>query len=78
VLNVGKGCTEERRSLSPASVYQSIVRHYGQIAGVDSAGFCTHSLCAAAATNALDHQADIAKVQEWHSHANIHINDTAL
>ena len=25
----------------------------------------------AAATNALDHQADIAKVQEWLGHANI-------
>ena len=27
--------------------------------------------CATAATNALDHQADIAKVQEWLGHANI-------
>jgi site-specific recombinase XerC len=26
---------------------------------------------ATAATNALDHQADIAKVQEWLGHANI-------
>ena len=33
---------------------------------------CTHSLSAtAAATNALDHKADIAKVQEWLGHANI-------
>ncbi|WP_245549461.1 tyrosine-type recombinase/integrase [Methylomicrobium album] len=30
-----------------------------------------HSLRAAAATNDLDHQADIAKVQEWLGHANI-------
>jgi integrase/recombinase XerD len=28
-------------------------------------------LRATAATNALDHQADIAKVQEWLCHANI-------
>jgi integrase/recombinase XerD len=28
-------------------------------------------LRATAATNALDHQADIAKVQEWLGHANI-------
>jgi len=28
-------------------------------------------LQAAAATNVLDHQADIAKVQEWQGHANI-------
>jgi site-specific recombinase XerD len=30
-----------------------------------------HALRATAATNALDHQADIAKVQEWLGHANI-------
>ena len=32
-----------------------------------------HALRATAATNALDHQADIAKVQEWLGHANISI-----
>jgi integrase/recombinase XerD len=30
-----------------------------------------HALRATAATNALDHQADIAKVQEWVGHAKI-------
>ncbi len=30
-----------------------------------------HALRATAATNALDHQADIAKVQEWLGNANI-------
>jgi integrase len=30
-----------------------------------------HALRATAATNALDHEADITKVQEWLSHANI-------
>jgi integrase/recombinase XerD len=30
-----------------------------------------HALRATAAANALDHQADIAKVQEWLGHANI-------
>ena len=30
-----------------------------------------HALRATAATNALDHQADIVKVQEWLGHANI-------
>jgi integrase len=30
-----------------------------------------HSLRATAATNALSHEADIAKVQEWLGHANI-------
>ena len=31
----------------------------------------THALRATAATNALDHDADIAEVQEWLGHANI-------
>jgi site-specific recombinase XerD len=30
-----------------------------------------HGLRATAATNALDHEADIAKVQEWLGHASI-------
>ena len=34
-------------------------------------GLCIHSLRAMAATNALAHNADIAKVQEWLGHANI-------
>jgi integrase len=39
--------------------------------GLDVPGFCIHSLRATAATNALDHEADIARVQEWLGHANI-------
>jgi integrase len=38
---------------------------------VNIEGFGAHSLRATAATNALDHEADIAKVQEWLGHANI-------
>ena len=34
-------------------------------------GFCVHALRATVATNALAHNADIAKVQEWLGHANI-------
>lgn len=55
------------RPLDPASVYRNIVRHYG----ADVHGLCVHSLRATAATNALSHEADIAKVQEWLGHANI-------
>jgi site-specific recombinase XerC len=33
-------------------------------------GLGVHALRATAATNALDHEADIAKVQEWLGHAN--------
>ena len=61
------------RPLDPASVYRNIVRHYGLITGISAEvnGLCVHSLRATAATNALDHKADIAKVQEWLGHANV-------
>ncbi len=42
---------------------ENVVRKYG--------GISVHSLRATAATNALDNEADIAKVQEWLGHANI-------
>jgi integrase/recombinase XerD len=50
-----------------------IVRHYAREAGLMDAvpGLCVHSLRATAATNALSHEADIAKVQEWLGHADI-------
>ena len=61
------------RHLDPASVYRNIVRHYGQLVGLsaEALGLCVHSLRATAATNALSHEADIAKVQEWLGHANV-------
>jgi site-specific recombinase XerD len=61
------------KHLHPDSVYQQIVKHYGAMVGInaDVHGFCVHALRATAATNALAHNADIAKVQEWLGHANI-------
>ena len=61
------------RPLDPASVYRNIVRKYGKETGVSAQvnGLCVHSLRATAATNALSHEADIAKVQEWLGHANV-------
>ena len=61
------------KPLHPASVYHSIVRRYvGEIGLTDVIpGLCVHSLRATAATNALAHEADIAKVQEWLGHADI-------
>lgn len=38
---------------------------------IEVRGSGPHALRATAATNALDHEADIAKVQEWLGHANI-------
>lgn len=57
--------------ISPASVYRNVVMHYARRIGLNVVGFGPHSLRATAATNALDHQADIAKVQEWLGHADI-------
>ena len=59
------------KRLTSGAVYARVVKHYAKAASVDMLGFCTHSLPATAATNALDHEADIAKVQEWLGHANI-------
>ena len=42
------------KALHPNAVYENVVRHYG--------GIGVHSLRGTAATNALDHEADIAKV----------------
>ena len=61
------------RSLHPGSVYRDVVRRYALVAGVggDLRHFGPHAMRATAATNALSHDADIAKVQEWLGHANV-------
>jgi site-specific recombinase XerD len=61
------------RHLDPGSVYRNIVSKYGKATGINAEvnGLCVHSLRATAATNALSHEADIAKVQEWLGHANV-------
>jgi integrase/recombinase XerD len=55
------------KALTPDGVYK-LVREYSAELGFEIGA---HALRATAATNALDHQADIAKVQEWLGHANI-------
>jgi integrase/recombinase XerD len=55
------------QALTPDGVYK-LVRGYTAVLGL---AVGAHALRATAATNALDHQADIAKVQEWLGHANI-------
>jgi site-specific recombinase XerD len=61
------------RHLDPGSIYRNIVIKYGRSTGIDMQvnGLCVHSLRATAATNALSHESDIAKVQEWLGHANV-------
>jgi site-specific recombinase XerD len=55
------------QALTPDAVYK-LVRGYSARVGCKVGA---HAMRATAATNALDHQADIAKVQEWLGHANI-------
>lgn len=64
---------ELERPLNPNSIYRNVVRKYGQATGlnIEVNGLCVHSMRATAATNALSHEADIAKVQEWLGHANV-------
>ena len=54
-------------AITADGVYK-LVRAYSTLLGFEIGA---HALRATAATNALDHQADIAKVQEWLGHANI-------
>ena len=63
------GSTE--RPLPQGAIYGNIVLHYAAQARIDAEGFRTHALRAAAATNALDNETDIAKAQEWLGHASI-------
>jgi site-specific recombinase XerD len=57
-------------SITADGVYKCVLA-YAQQAKISVDGFGVHSLRATAATNALEHEADIAKVQEWLGHANI-------
>lgn len=54
-------------AITPDGIYK-LVRAYSAALGFEIGA---HALRATAATNALDHEADIAKVQEWLGHANI-------
>jgi site-specific recombinase XerD len=65
VKNNATGTLE--KAITPDAVYK-IVRVYSTEKGFRIGA---HALRATAATNALDHNADIAKVQEWLGHANV-------
>ena len=54
-------------AITADGVYK-LVRAYSIALGFE---IRAHSLRPSAATNALDHEADIAKVQEWLGHTNI-------
>lgn len=58
---------DRKKAITADGVYK-LVRKYSALLGFEIGA---HALRATAATNALDHNADIAKVQEWLGHANI-------
>ena len=68
-INNSSGSLDE--ALTGHGVYKDVVRKYARVLGLDPSAVCVHGLRATAATNALDHEADIAKVQEWLGHASI-------
>jgi integrase len=60
-----------QHAMTTDGVYK-VVRQYIRTLGVSNIErLGAHALRATAATNALEHEADIAKVQEWLGHANI-------
>ena len=65
-----RGAPGRRKPLHPNTINCAIVQVYGRKVGLGDI-VTAHGLRATAATNALDHDADIAKVQEWLGHANI-------
>jgi site-specific recombinase XerD len=58
------------RPITPDGLYKVLAKYAGQ-AGIDVDGFGPHALRATAITNALEHYADLEKVQDWVGHANI-------
>lgn len=64
-----KGTLE--KALTGHAIYKNVVQKYARALGLSPSAVCVHGLRATAATNALDHEADIAKVQEWLGHASI-------
>lgn len=54
-----------------ADGYYQIVKTWAKVIGVSGERIAPHALRATAATNALENDADIAKVQSWLGHENI-------
>ena len=59
------------KTLTPGSVYADVVVFYMKQVGIRGENMGPHALRATAATSALEHHADIARVQEWLGHASI-------
>lgn len=62
---------EEALALDQKSLFRNVIQHWALRAGIEKTAVSNHAMRATAATNALGHGADIAKVQEWLGHANV-------
>jgi hypothetical protein len=65
-VGVSRGISPTVEGAVTADGVYKMVKLYAERVGVNIEGFGAHSLRATAATNALDHEADIAKGQEWY------------
>jgi site-specific recombinase XerD len=59
------------KHMEPSSVRRNIVVKYAKALGLHFPRFSPHALRTTAATNALEHGADLAEVQKWLGHADI-------
>jgi integrase len=64
----GSGTSDQ--ALSGSTILR-MVKSHGAAVGIKAEELCLHALRATAATNALEHQADLAFVQKWLGHANV-------
>ncbi len=70
-VRIDNASTVIEKPLTGNAIYKDVVQHYARKLGLEAQSVCVHGLRATAATNALDHEADIAKVQDWLGHSCI-------
>ncbi|MFO1459295.1 MAG: tyrosine-type recombinase/integrase [Verrucomicrobiota bacterium] len=58
-------------ALTGQAIYRNVVKHHALAARIPDRSIRPHCLRATAATNALEHGADIAKVRDWLGHSMI-------
>lgn len=59
------------KPLTGSAIYRNVVKHHALAAKIPVRSLRPHCLRATAATNALEHGADIAKVRDWLGHSAI-------
>lgn len=63
-VRIDNAFTFIKKTLTGHAIYKDVVKHYARKLGLESRAVCVHGLHAAAATNDLDPEADIAKVKK--------------